>query len=105
MGATLGLVWIPCISGPFGAIVGTALKQHSHILVSLIFSAYAFGILTPLLMVSVGLKRILLKNKAIWLSISKFATPIIGIITTFLGILFLFKWEKVIETWIINLVT
>ena len=97
MGLTLGIVWAPCIASTFGLIVGAAIQNNEPIFTFLLFLMYSIGIVTPILLISYGLKSIIIKNRNRFIRLSIQSQLLFGYSSIIAGIIFLFKLDQLIS--------
>ncbi len=102
-GVLLGAVWSPCIGPTLGGAISLASQGNSLTWAALIMISFAAGISTIILALAYGAREAIRKRQASMRQLAEKAKPIMG--TTFLvvGIMIFFKWNQLIEGWLLNL--
>ncbi|MCP4073103.1 MAG: cytochrome c biogenesis protein CcdA [Hyphomicrobiales bacterium] len=102
-GVLLGAVWSPCIGPTLGGAISLASQGNSLTWAALIMTSFAAGISTIILALAYGAREAIRKRQASMRLLAEKAKPIMG--TTFLvvGIMIFFKWNQLIEAWLLDL--
>lgn len=100
-GMGLGFAWIPCVGPVYGAVLTFAASRQSLGLSILYFLIYSLGAAIPMLLLAFFSNKLL--NKFRWLA-EKAETfkKVAGAILIFVAISFIFNWDRVAQTWILQ---
>jgi len=103
VGLMLGLAWTPCIGPTIGAAIGLAATGESlgaATVVMLVFSLFA---VIPLIGLGLAGQAFMLRKRASMAKIGAIGRLVMGASLLLIGLLVLSGWDKVVETWLLDI--
>lgn len=101
-GLLLGTVWSPCIGPTLGGAIALASQGQNLIYVTLIMAAFALGVSTLVIGLSMGAREAIRKRSKALAGLASRSKPIIGATFISVGAMLYFKLHYVIEAWLID---
>lgn len=102
-GMLLGAVWSPCVGPTLGGAVSLASQGQSLGWATGIMVFFALGVSTIILALGYGARSALQKRQALLRRIASAARPLLGAVFIAVGLMLLFKWHYVIESWLLDI--
>jgi cytochrome c-type biogenesis protein len=102
-GVLLGAVWSPCIGPTLGGAISLASQGNNLLWAALIMSSFAAGISTIILALAYGAREAISKRQAGMKLLAEKAKPILGMTFLVVGITIFFRWNQLIEAWLLDL--
>ncbi len=102
IGFTLGVVWAPCVGPIMASVIALAATQSVNIYAVFIIISYSIGTSIPMLLIILGSKKILTKNRFLKNNTKKIQ-KLFGVIMIFLGIALNFNLDRKFQTWILEI--
>lgn len=97
LGALLGAVWTPCVGPTLGAAIALAAQGQSIAYAATIMFSFALGTVTPLLVLMIGTREAVMRNRSAMLQTGAWLKTILGGLLILVGFLFLTglmtEWE------------
>jgi cytochrome c biogenesis protein CcdA/thiol-disulfide isomerase/thioredoxin len=101
VGASLGLVWTPCVGPILAAIIALAATQAAGLNAVLITLSYAFGTSIPLLAITFGGRKLLTEHP--WLvTHTQGIQKTFGILMLLTAIAIFFSWDRAFQTFVLE---
>ncbi|MEO9898829.1 MAG: cytochrome c biogenesis CcdA family protein [Paracoccaceae bacterium] len=102
-GVLLGTVWSPCIGPTLGGAIALA-SQGEHLgYVTLIMTAFAFGVSTLILALGFGARETIRSRAQALRGIAERSKPIIGATFIVVGLMLFFKFHHMLEGWLLSI--
>ncbi len=101
-GMLLGAVWSPCIGPTLGGAIALASQGEALLRVFLIMIGFALGVSTVILALGYGARSVIMRRQALMRRIADKSRPILGITFVLVGLMLLFRFNQVIEGWVID---
>ncbi len=101
-GALLGAVWSPCVGPTLGGAISLASQGESLIWAGMIMTSFALGIGSIIVALGYGTRELILKRQAQMRRWASKAKPVMGGLFLAVGLMILFKFNQVIEIWLLD---
>lgn len=101
-GLLLGAVWSPCIGPTLGSAIALASQGESLIWATLIMMAFAAGVSTLIIGLSMGARSAIGAKTQRLRSLAAVSKPIMGVVFVAVGLMLAFKFHHVIEAWALD---
>jgi len=101
-GVLLGAVWSPCVGPTLGGAISLASQGQSILWSGLIMLSFSLGIGTIIVALGYGTRGVILRRQAQLRKIANIAKPLMGGVFLLVGTMILFKWNYVIEGWLLD---
>ena len=101
-GMLLGAVWSPCIGPTLGGAIALASQGQELLRVFLIMVGFAIGVSTIILALGYGARSVIMRRQALMRRIAERSKPVLGIAFVAVGLMLLFRFNQVIEGWVID---
>lgn len=95
IGASLGLVWLPCVGPTLGTAIALASQGQSMPLAFLVMLSFGLGTAIPLVMIGFASGRKLDK----WKGSAAWGKPLLGWTLLLLAVTIITGFDRVLETW------
>jgi cytochrome c-type biogenesis protein len=102
LGLLLGAVWAPCVGPTLGAASVLAAQGENLGEVTLTMTSFGLGSATPLLILGLLSREVLMRWRGKMLSTSGSLKAILGALLVMSGVLILLGWDKLLEARIIE---
>jgi len=102
-GLLLGTVWSPCIGPTLGGAIALASQGQNLGYVTLIMSAFAFGVSTLIIGLGLGAREAIRSRAQALRGLAARSKPIIGGTFIAIGAMLFFQIHHVIEGWFLNI--
>ncbi len=101
-GILLGAIWSPCVGPTLGGAISLASQGQSILWSGLIMTSFALGIGSIIVALGYGTRGVILRRQASMRRIASAAKPIMGAIFLLVGLMIIFKFNQVIERWLLD---
>jgi cytochrome c biogenesis protein CcdA len=101
-GALLGAVWSPCVGPTLGGAISLASQGESLIWAGMIMTSFALGIGSIIVALGYGTRELILKRQTQMRRLASKAKPVMGGLFLLVGLMILFKFNQVIEIWLLD---
>ncbi len=102
IGVLLGAVWSPCIGPTLGGAIGLAASGDGLAQAGAIMLVFAFGVSSVLMALAYGSREVVSARQSRLRTIMPYAKPIMGGVLLLVGLAIWFHVDKVIETWLLD---
>ena len=99
VGATVGLVWLPCVGPTLGAAIALASLGREMVAAFFVMLAFGAGTALALLIAAFGSKEVLRRLRPDILASASRGKALLGTVLLVLGLLVLTGWDKRLEAW------
>jgi cytochrome c-type biogenesis protein len=103
IGLLLGAVWSPCIGPTLGGAISLAATGEGLLQATGTMLLFSFGVCSVLLALSYGSREVLQRRQRTLMRIMPRAKLIMGIVLLLVGISIWFHLERIIESWLLDL--
>jgi len=101
-GILLGAVWSPCVGPTLGGAISLASQGQSVLWSGLIMTSFALGIGSIIVALGYGTRELILRRQSQMRRLASMAKPLMGIVFLLVGLMILFKFNHVIEGWLLD---
>jgi cytochrome c biogenesis protein CcdA len=102
IGMLLGAVWSPCVGPTLGGAIGLAASGEGLLQATVTMLCFGLGVSTVLLLLSYGSRELLNRRRDRLMKWMPWAKPIMGVALILVGVAILLQWNKVIDTWLLD---
>ena len=99
VGATVGLVWLPCVGPTLGAAIALASLGREMVAAFFVMLAFGAGTALALLIAAFGSTEVLRRLRPDILASASRGKALLGTVLLVLGLLVLTGWDKRLEAW------
>jgi len=99
VGATVGLVWLPCVGPTLGAAIALASLGREMVAAFFVMLAFGAGTALALLVAAFGSAEVLRRIRPGILAGATRGKTLLGAVVLMLGLLVLTGWDKRLEAW------
>lgn len=103
IGALLGAVWSPCVGPTLGGAIGLAAAGEGLGQATLTMVLFGLGVSTVLMALSYGSRGVLSTRREHLMRLMPYARPVMGVALLVVGIAIFFHFERVVESWLLDL--
>jgi len=103
VGLLLGIAWTPCIGPTIGAAIGLAATGESLGAVTVVMLVFSVFAVLPLIGVGLASRAAFMRNRERMARIGEIGRKVMGASLLAIGTLALTGWDKVVETWLLNM--
>ncbi|HAT8252076.1 TPA: cytochrome c biogenesis protein CcdA [Legionella pneumophila] len=102
IGATLGLVWLPCVGPTVGAAIALASIGQNMVMAFAVMLAFGLGTASALLFAGMASHKVLNRWRPGLLANAQLGKQILGWVLLILGLMVLSGADKVLEAWVVQ---
>ena len=102
IGATLGLVWLPCVGPTVGAAIALASIGQNMTMAFVVMFAFGLGTASALLFAGMVSHKALNRWRPGLLANAELGKKVLGWVLLLLGLLVVSGVDKVLESWVVN---
>ena len=102
IGATLGLVWLPCVGPTVGAAIALASMGQNMAMAFAVMLAFGLGTASALLLAGMASHKVLARWRPGLLANAQLGKKILGWVLLLLALLVLSGFDKVLEAWVVQ---
>lgn len=103
-GSLLGIVWSPCVGPTLGGAISLASQGESLIWSFLVMASFAAGVSSIILALGYGTRKAIMGRQAKLRSFSQGVRPFMGAVFIAVGVMIFFKFNYVIEAWLLEII-
>jgi cytochrome c-type biogenesis protein len=103
VGLLLGIVWSPCVGPTLGAATVLASQGQNLTHVSLVMVMFGLGAGAPLILLGLLSRASMNRMRGALMATGKWGKSALGCTMVALGIVILAGWDKLLETWVLEI--
>ncbi|MEA5446839.1 cytochrome c biogenesis CcdA family protein [Gammaproteobacteria bacterium AB-CW1] len=103
VGLLLGIAWTPCIGPTIGAAIGLAATGESLGAVTVVMLVFSIFAVLPLIGIGLASQAMFMRNRDRMARIGEIGRKVMGASLLAIGLLVLTGYDKVLETWLLNI--
>lgn len=103
IGATLGLVWAPCVGPTLGAAATLASRGSNLGQVAAVMALFGIGAGLPLAIIGAGSRNLLSSNRITLLKAGAFGKSLFGVLMLLVSVTILTGRDKVVEAFLVSI--